>query len=61
MEALAKASTLLAQIEAKLLKLAQRNLDHAAKHAEELGEDFQNKLDFLSEFDASKGNGWPTH
>jgi|HubBroStandDraft_6_1064221.scaffolds.fasta_scaffold1886604_1 hypothetical protein len=54
---------LLAQIEAKLLKLAQRNLDHAAKHAEELGEDFQNKLDFLSEFDASKGNGnsWSTH
>jgi hypothetical protein len=45
MEALAKASTLLAQIEAKLLKLAQRDPDHAAKLAEGLVEDFQNKLD----------------
>jgi hypothetical protein len=63
MEALAKASVLLAQIEAKLLKLAQRDPDRAVDLAEGLVEDFQHKLDFLSEFDANKGNGdsWPTH
>jgi hypothetical protein len=62
MESLTKAWRLLAQIEAKLLRLAQRDPDHAAKLAEGLVEDFQHKLDFLSEFDGNKGNGggWPS-
>jgi hypothetical protein len=63
MEALTKASVLLAQIEAKLLQLAKRDLDQATTLAEGLVEDFQLKLDFLSEFDANKQNGngvhWP--
>ena len=63
MEALTKASVLFAQIEAKLLKLAQRDLDQATTLAEGLVEDFQHKLDFISEYDSNKGNGngirWP--
>ena len=62
-QALAQADRLFAEIEAKLLKLAQRDPDHATKLAEGLVEDFQHKLDFISEYDSNKGNGngirWP--